>query len=229
MGEYSYCDELIKEYKVEELDSMTLKYRIDGFVYACGMDLSDSFCFKEISPARIPYINKHKNDGEIKYNINFIRSYDRQKGKNFVLLGKYCDLNLYFVNYFNDDKRKNRINEIPFNLSIGKVYDNIPFKLDITSILKKQTRFVISRNYENSGISDIVSFDANITSFSIVLRLIKLFIKDPDIAYIVCKDITNQNKKITSEDLSEILERDEKLDKPVYGVQKIMKKILNNN
>ena len=229
MEEYSFCDELIDEYNIEELDSVTLKYRIDGFIYACGMDLSDSPCFKDISPTRTSYINKHKNIKGLKYNVNFTRSYDYENYDNFVLLGRYNKLDFYFVNYFTFD-RKDRINELPFKISIEKVIDNIPYKLDIVSLSKKQARFSIRRVNEKELPSNVVNFVTNITDFSIILRLIKTFIRDPEIAYLVCKEVVSKSKKnIIGKNLDNILDTDKKLDEPIIGISKIIKKILNNN
>ena len=77
MEEYDFCKEIMNIYKVEELDSETLKYRINKFIYACGMDLTDSILSEDISKTNLPYVCKKKSDDDITYNINFARYYDR--------------------------------------------------------------------------------------------------------------------------------------------------------
>ena len=89
MGEYSYCGEIREKYAINDLDSKTLTYRIDGFIKACNMNLEDCYFTKEISSFRMPYINIHNDNAGLNYDVNFAYNYDHDMGKNYSLFGKY--------------------------------------------------------------------------------------------------------------------------------------------
>lgn len=223
MGEYNFCDEIKEQYHIEELDSATLAYRINGFLYACNMNVEDSICAKCISPTRVPYINKsnENEESDIKYNINFTRSYNRDFGKSFVLLGKYGDLNVLFINYFDKDTKKDRINEIPFEISVGKLCGGIAYQLDIKTISHGQARFVIKKSKEKEIFPSILNFDAKVNDFSRILRLVKSFVHNPELVHLTYKEVVNRkNICISSKELDIALVRDEKLNKPKTKIKK---------
>ena len=92
MDKYSYCDEIKDKFNIDDLNSATLKYRLDGFITACNMDLENSIPTKEISITRTPYINIKNDEENLKYDINFSYHYNKEDGKNFVLTGDYNKL-----------------------------------------------------------------------------------------------------------------------------------------
>ena len=223
MGEYSFCNELKEEYKIEELNSETLKYRIDGFIHACDMDLSDSPCSKEISKTRMPYINKHSTKEDMNYSINFIRSYDKENGNGFVLLGKYNDLNIYFVNYFDKDKKRIVLMR-SFHITIDKKYEDLLYQLDIKTTSNLRTKFVIKKNVKPDMLPSIVSFQSIFSDFGQILILVESFVYNPDITFNVVLNEKINSRVLSSKYLNDPLVVDEKLDKPVNGIRKIIKK-----
>lgn len=225
MGEYSFCNELKEEYKIEELNSETLKYRIDGFIHACDMDLSDSPCSKEISKTRMPYINKHSTKEDMNYSINFIRSYDKENGNGFVLLGKYNDLNIYFVNYFDKDKKRIVLMK-SFHITIDKKYEDLLYQLDIETTSKSSLRakFTIKKNVKMDMLPSIVSFQSIFSDFNLILKLVESFVYNPDIVFNMVLNGKINSKVLSSKYLNDPLVVDEKLDKPVNGIRKIIKK-----
>lgn len=223
MGEYSFCNELKEEYKIEELNSETLKYRIDGFIHACDMDLSDSPCSKEISKTRMPYINKHSTKEDMNYSINFIRSYDKENGNGFVLLGKYNDLNIYFVNYFDKDKKRIVLMK-SFHITIDKKYEDLLYQLDIKTTSNLRTKFVIKKNVKPDMLPGIVSFQSIFSDFNLILKLVESFVYNPDIVFNMVLNGKINSKVLSSKYLNDPLVVDEKLDKPVNGIRKIIKK-----
>ena len=227
MKEYNFCDEIIREYRAEELDSKTLKYRINKFIYACGMDLSDSLWVKDISSTNLPYIFKKKTDGDITYSINFARDYDREKGRNFILIGEYNGLKLMFVNYFEKDKRNDIVNEIPFHILLSKEYKDAAYQLEINAGQNLKAKFIIKKNKESDILPSVVTFQANVNDFGKILKLVKSFVHNPDLVFRVYDEKLNSKEVIfTNKDLDAALVVDEKLDKPVSGIQKIIKKII---
>ena len=229
MEEYNFVDEIKKEFNVGELESATLKYRINGFIYACNMNLEDSICVKRISPTRLPYINKKKEE-ETSYDINFTLGRDREKGRSTILLGKYGDLNVYFVNYYDQDKRKDRVNEIPFQIVVAKMYHDYAYQIDIQTVSNSQVKFIIKKSKESEMLPGIVSFLANITDFSKVLKLVKSFVHNPELVFVAYDNVVNSKDIVfTTRDLNVALVKDEKLDKPTSKTGKILKKLLNND
>ncbi len=226
MEEYNYCDEMKDQYKIEELESETLKYRINKFMYACGMDLTESSWEKDISTTRLPYIYKKMDDEAINYDVRFARSYDREKGKCFILIGKYNDLNLMFINYFDKDKRKNRVNEIPFHILLSKNY-GAAYQLEIRSTSSTHAKFFVKKNIPFDMLPNVVVFQADVKDFGQVLKLVKSFVHNPALVFkIYDAQINSKEVVLTNKDLSSALVVDENLDKPLSGVQKVIKKII---
>lgn len=227
MGEYSFCDEIKKEYNVLELESKSLSYRIDSFIYACDMDLSDSLCVKGISKTRAEYINKKKDTGNFQYDINFTRGYDHEKGNYFVLLGKYNDLVLLFANYFDKDKNKSRINEIPFHISLGKIYNDYAYQICFETVTASRVKITIKKSKEDEMIPNSIVFQTNISDFSKVLKLVKSFVRNPELVYITYDEIMNRKEiMFTSSDFDVAIINDPKLDEPINKIEKILKKII---
>lgn len=227
MAEYNFCEEIRDKYQVEELNSKTLEYRINGFIYACNMDLANSECVKYVSPNRTQFINKRNDD---KYDIHFTRLCDREKGNSFVLLGKYGKLNILFINYFAEDKRKGRINEIPFCVSLGTMYNNLAYQLDMNTISKSRVKLVLKKIKEGEMIPNIINFEVNINDFSKVLKLVKSFVNNPELVFVAYREILNRkNVVFTNRELDVGLVVDEKLDKPTSKTQKILRKLTNND
>ena len=226
MEEYDFCKEIMNIYKVEELNSETLKYRINKFIYACGMDLTDSIWSEDISKTNLPYVCKKKSDGDITYNINFARDYDREKGKNFILIGQYNELKLMLVNYFEKDKRKDIVNEIPFHILLSKEYMEATYQLEIKNIHNLRAKFILKKNKANDMLPSIVAFQSNVVDFGKILKLVKSFVYNPDLVFKVYDEKLNSKEIVfTNKDLDAALVVDDKLDKPMTGIQKIFKKI----
>lgn len=227
MEDYGFCEEIINKYKVEELNSETLKYRFNKFVYACGMDLSDTLWDKDISSTRLSYIYKRKKDENINYDIKFARNYDQEYGPNFILIGEYNDLKLMFANYYEKDKRKDVVNEIPFRIVLSKKYKDATYQMEIMTTSNIRNKFLIKKNKESDMFPNVVVFQANIFDFGQILKLVKSFVYNPELVYRVYDEKINSKEVILSNsDLNAALVVDEKLDKPIRGIQKIIKKII---
>ena len=224
MEKYSYCKELIDIYKIEELDSKTLIYRIDGFMEACNMNLEKSICQKVISSSTKAYINNTTFDYNQTYSVNFAYIYDYENGKSFTVSGNYEDIDFCFINYYEKDKNKNRIIEIPFSLVIEKKINDTKYVIRMTSRINKQVEFSIMKNDEK------LRFYANIIDFSKVLNIIKSFVNDPEILFNKYDEIMNKKRVIfTNGDLNKGFDDDKKFEKPYCGFVKKIKMISNNH
>lgn len=180
MEKYSYCKELREKYHIDELDSLTLTSRIDGFLDACNLNLENSVCTKEISPAYIPYINK--NNDEEGYNINFVRGYS-EYGKYFTVVGKYQDLNLLFMIYYDKDKKKNKRNILPYRVALSKEVNDCTYMLNIETDNRLNPRFDVTINRKDDNLPTKVTFNSDFRDFEdfiIVLDTIKLFVISPE-------------------------------------------------
>ncbi len=224
MEKYSYCKELIDTYHIEELNSKTLIYRIDGFMEACNMNLENSICEKKISSFRTPYINKTNHEDGIEYSVNFMYIYDCDKGNNFTVIGNYEDLDFAFINYYDKDKNKNRIGEIPFSIMIEKKVNDSIYNIEMNSTLAKQVEFIIKKDDER------LCFYANILDFSKILNLVNSFVTNPEIVFETYNEIMNKKKVVfTNGDLNKAIEEDERFEKPADKFVKKIKMITNSH
>lgn len=195
MVEYNYCDEIKNKYKIEELNSLTLSTRINGFINACGMNLENSICTKEISPTLVPYINKKRDDDRLKYNINFANGYDTN-GKYFILLGKYNDLDFVFKNYFEKDRNKEKINELPFMVSINMPYNEYLYVMDIETVKGSKTKFSITKRGTREGMFNQFTFYSNIKDFEKILKIIEYFKENPEIVFITYNEVMKEKEVV---------------------------------
>lgn len=229
MDNYSYVEELKKEFNIDELKSKTLSYRIDGFTLACRLDLSNSICEKLVSPNFLPYINKKMVEDETNYNINFARGYDNN-GKYFIMLGKYNELNILFKNYFDEDKNLKKINNLPFEISLGEIYNDFAYQLKIISEDGMRAKFEVTKSKEGESLSQNLYFYGNIMHFSRILRIVRSFRDNPEIVFKTYNDEMKKQKIVfTSNILDKMAEKDETFDEPTGKKGKILKKLLNND
>ena len=227
MSEYNYCEEIKTKYKVDEFNSKTLSYRINGFIKACNMNLENSVCNKDISTHRLEYdkleyVNNENN--KIQYTINLTKN--TSDDAKVSLVGKYDDLSFSFINYIDEDEHYNKIRELPFRLSLTNEFDGFKYDLEINTISKYRTKFIIRKGKEEMLIPYIISFQANILDFSLVLKLIKSFVINPDLVFTSYSDVMNKkNPTITCSDLGKGIVEDESLNEPVKGIKKIIRSL----
>jgi hypothetical protein len=230
MSEYNFCHDIKNIYGISELNSKTLEYRLNGFIYACNMNLEEGIYTKCISSNRLPYINKKREDVKINYNINFALGHDREKGNNTIFIGKYNDLNLYFINYYNKDRNKDRVNEIPFQITLGKMYRDYTYQIDIRSVNESRIKIAVKRDKKTEMFPSVVSFTVNVNDFGKILKLVKSFVYNPELVFITYDEVVNRKELLfTVKDLNAGLVEDEKLDKPLSKTGKILKKLINND
>lgn len=216
-----YYDDIKNKYQIEELNSNTFEYRINGFIKACSMDLDNCVFSKEISPLHIPYINTNSDEEGLKYNINFSYHFHQENGKNYVMNGTYNDLEFVFTNYYKNDKNKNRINDLPFWITISEKVNNTSYTIRMDTIVSTMVKFIIIKTDEER--SDRLVFYANTRNFSNVLKLIKSFVGNPELIYNHYDKIMNEKEVIFStNELCSPLIDDKELDIPK---KKMLKKI----
>ena len=204
MEEYSYCNELKNGFDIKELDSMTLSSRIDGFVSACNLDLSNSLCEKLISVTRVSYVNKKLNEDKLKYNINFARGYDDKLGRYFIIIGKYNDLDLLFTNYYGKDRNLNKINSLPYQITLMKMFDNYNYSINIESNGLK-TKFELVKRKDDNELNNTLAFYANVRDFNKTLMIVKSFVNNPKVVFDTYNEVMNSKKvSFSTNDLDQI-------------------------
>ena len=228
MNEYDYCEEIKTQYKVEELNSKTLTYRINGFLKACNMNLENSLCKKDIRTHRLEYDTLeyvNKDDSEIKYSVILTKNTNDDKSR-MSLSGNYGDLKLSFSNYIDDDKNYDKISEIPFKVSLSKVVDIFKYDLEISTVSKTRTKFIIRKGNDKMIVPYIITFQANVLDFSIILKIIKGFVINPELVFDSYSDVMNKkNPTLTCNDLSKGMVEDESLDEPVKGIRRVVRSL----
>lgn len=221
MNEYNFVNEIKNKYKVEELDSKTLEYRINGFIKACGMNLENGNITKDISSNKLEYANI-KNDEE-NYSINFYRSFSDEFGNGFNFLGNYHDLEVSFINYYEKD-RKDKITSLPFKVSIDKNYNEYSYTLDITGVFKNRVKFILSKDREKVMLPNVISFYANVCDFGMILNLVKSFVSNPETVFNIYNQIIKKRSTgFTNGDLNKGITKDDSLNEPVEGIKKYIR------
>lgn len=221
MNEYNFVNEIKNRYKVEELDSKTLEYRINSFIKACGINLENGIITKDISSNKLEYANIKCN--EENYSINFYRTFSYELGSGFTLLGEYQDLELSFINYYKKDKNKKKINNLPFKISVDKKIDDCSYTLDITGN-KNRVKFIISMNKAKSMLPSVISFYANVLDFGVILRLVNAFVTNPELVIDSYSEVIKKNSAcFTNTDLYKGVSQDNSLDEPVEGIKKFVR------
>ena len=197
MSEFSYASKLKEKYHIDDMGK-TLIYRIDSFIEACNMDLENCYLDKEISSTMVPYINAHSDEEENKYSVNFSYHYDREKGKQYTLLGKYHDLTFYFINYYDKDKNKNKINEIPFTMSLDKIFKKFGYALKIESANGSIIRVILIKYRNGEKLHNKISFVSNIKSFDDVFGIIESFVSNPKLLFNTYNEIMSKKDVVFS-------------------------------
>ena len=227
MDKYDYCKDIKDRYNIEELDSLTLSYRINGFLDACNMDIEKGMYFKLISGFRRSFINKSHNIDGLSYSINFTRGYNKEDGNSLLLVGKYNDLEIFFENFIDGDYK---INEIPFSMSLSKKYSGYEYKIEIHKDDSYNIQFRLYKKKDNESLSNYIGFYAKITDFSKILNLVNSFVNNPKTVFDVFYKIMNEKTIIfTNDDLNKVIKGDNFFDKSSKNIRKKLKILTNND
>lgn len=218
----------------EILNNKTLRYRINGFAYACNMrDIAVSgdsgLLFNTNGFDK--YFNKENSD-EHSYFIS-LNEYDRLYGRCITLKGQYEDLTFTFINHCGKNlKLDKKIVDLPFYISLEKKIDNETYQFEIETVSGMRTKFSMTkyRNFKDYTLHDDLCFYANVMDFSKILKLVKGFVYNPQLGFNTYNEIIHQQSIVfTNSMLDKMVMQDEKLDKPMGKVKKIIKRITNND
>jgi hypothetical protein len=210
--------EEIKNIFDDDLDRKTLEYRINCFIHACDIDLTESNWEKIISEIGIPYINKTGSN----HNISFAKTLDRRRGKNAVLIGKYRNLDFCFINYFGWDNKKRQIIEYPYSISLAKYIKEKAYCLKIDAIDTNEIKVNVIESSKDGTIKQEIEFSSKYIEFNKVLKFIKGFVNNPELIF-------DTYDRETNNDFMNILNKvsieDDELNKPEGMLKKLFKKL----
>jgi hypothetical protein len=141
-------------------------------------------------------------------------------------MGNYNDIEVSFTNFTDKDKNYNKINELPFRLSIVKNFNDYIYTMDIVTIANPKVKFIIRKNSEKMMLPLVISFYANILDFSLILKLVKSFVVNPELVHTNYSEIIKQKSTgFTNGDLIKGITNDESLDEPVKGFKKLIRSL----
>ena len=204
----------------DEIDSKTLAYRIDGFLYACNYTLKEDAheqVWKIFEKQYENIVNFDQND-EKKLNILVKKQIDPKRGNYIMLKGESDDLMFVFNNYYGKKKIDKKIMEIPFDIVLIKKFNDMEYQMILGTNVDKEVRFTVIKNNEKK-----IVFYANIFDFSKILKLVKSFVKNPDVVFNTYSEVISEKRiSFTNTDVNKVIENDKNLDKPA---SKLMKKI----
>ena len=218
MGKYNFCEELKRKLGLIELDSKTLSYRINGFLYACNMDLENGNIGGTIDNGKIICSIKKNEDGVFEVMINVIEGDHFNHERELVLKGNYNNINFLFSNKYDKNTMKNKILEIPFNINLKKD----KYILTVNSVFEERVEFYLEE--VNDNYSRHIHFYANISNFEDILRLVATFVNNPKEVFDNYNNIMEAKKIVfTNTDVKKGLIFDKELEKPVNKLVKKLK------
>ena len=226
MNEYNLVEDLLNRCYVDVLDSKTLNYRLNGFIYACGMDLSDGTNKQLVGGYELPLFERTLTDSNNRVLLTWTR--DTEKGDGVILDGEYNDLKCLFINYYEKDKNKNKVNQLPFIVSMKKKVDDTYYMLRMETDLAPRVQFYLATL--NGDVLNETVFYASVLEFSKILRIVQAFNNDPEMVFSKYAH-TFDNKKVffASRELNSVMQNDKKLDEPYSKFVKKIKMITNND
>ena len=222
----------------EIFNNKTLRYRINGFAYACKMEnieVPPSFVVEngeKLSRSVGVLFNTTEKKRDIDEEVHYFIATNEDhnpKCNSVTLSGQYGDLSFTFVNYYKKEKLDKKIIDLPFSISLEKKIDKDTYQFNIETVEDIRCKFKIAkyREYKSKTLYDDVVFYANVADFSKILKLVKSFVFNPVLVFNTYNEIDQNYKRIyTNHDLEKAIMQDEKLDKPVGKIKKyLIKKI----
>lgn len=231
MEKFDLCCDLKDVMSVSELDSNTITYRINNFIYACNINIEDGV-YKSIVNGDAYKTARKELDNEDYITVSFLNNDTRKDNKSFILEGKVNDLTFAFINNYDSNVMKEDVKELPFNISITKNYNECEYSLKMESVDKIKVTFKISRKHnKNPELNSQQSFHANILDFSKILRIVKAFNDNPQRLFKASEDIFYNEiaARFTNTQINKLGVRDKELDKPLSKIKKKIKFLLNND
>ena len=221
MEKYNFCDELKYTLFINELNSKTLEYRLNGFIYALKMNLEDGIYRPIVNTSSHNYTIKRKEDTYL-IKISVMDTHNNKHNRVFKLCGNYNNLEFEFINQYNNSINCGRIKNIPFKAFVKIKENDDVYQLLIESVTKEQVYIKLDKS--KSVDHESYSFGVNIMDFSQVLKLIKSFVNNPLVVYDTYKNIICNGKVILkSGELGSAYENDENLNQPLGKVMKRIK------
>lgn len=215
----------------DAFNNKTLRYRINGFAYACNM--------RDIGITRRAGVlfngsglNNYRNNKVINEHSYFISTSESsdKKVKSVSLSGQYNDLSFSFVNYYDHEKKLDRkIVDLPFSISLEKKVDDYTYQFDVKTDNGDRVKFIFTKYKEdkNRTLRDEVAFYANVLDFSKILKIVKSFVYNPQLVFNTYNEIMQQQHIVfTNNMLDKMVMQDANLDKPMGKIKKKIKSIV---
>lgn len=189
MEKYDFCEELSEKFNNNIFKMPTIVYRLNGFVEACGLELTE-----ETVTCNESFLKKTSNDN--KYDIEIMNIYRKKGYKTIFINGSYDDFAFQFLNTFKEQRVKtNQIIEIPFTIKLCKMDDNIQYEMIVESNSHETSYIFLKDNLENEEENEKVKFYTKRVDIENVFGLLPSFIDNPRQVFETYKEIF-ANKKV---------------------------------
>ena len=179
--EYDFCDELIKEIGIEELESDALYYQLDMFINACNMFiLKGGYSGLREGSKGYKCVYKDHVDEKIKYHFEITRNKSIMDD-SLGFSGTYNDLEFSFDNYYKTRKIGNDIWSIPFVMQLRKEIGNKTYSI-IIGTLNGKTQYNLTQIIDTSKeqIFKHVDFYSKRDDLESSYDIIHAFAEDPE-------------------------------------------------
>ena len=234
MEEFNFSKNLNTMLKMTELDSVTLAYCINGFMYACNVD-TDNAIYKDVI-TRDDYKSATltwNNDEDNHVRLSFSKILDKKDSTFLAINGEYKGLKFDYLNNYDNEILGKNVKYLPFVIKLVKEHEGFLYDMKMELIDKRRVVFNLKRKSNSNRIlSYHRCFYANILEFSKILRIVKAFNDDPEMLFDTCNDIFINEVKpsLTNNQINKLGSKDDKLNEPVSSkIKKKIKLLLNND
>lgn len=226
MKEFNFCDELIEEIGIKELESATLYHQLDMFLNACGMEIHEGgYSGLHEGSNGLKFVFKNYKSDDVKYHFEISRNL-AIKEDSLSFHGEYNDLIFSFDNYYKKGKLDDDIKPVPFMIQLRKEIKNKTYYITIRYVGNKlEYELIQNIDIGEDIISKHVRFFTHRNDLDSSFEIIHLFAINPEALYSAYEsELYNKHVLFSGKDVNSI-QSDDLL---VTKSGKCLKKAINN-
>ena len=181
-----------------EFNNETMRYRINGFAYACGMNDVDVIPNTQILS---------RNEEKEKHNYRIVAEKQYEEYDDFYdlgykiisLHGQYDNLKFCFTNLIHYDENLSKKNKyLRFAIELKKAFDSDVYLLFISPVkgVPYKYKYSFIKKTIDNKLNKKIDVSECIRDFDKVLLLVKLFVDNPQLVYLkLIYELYNEKNK----------------------------------
>ena len=188
MEEFDFGKVFSEEMHIKEISSKTLRYRINNFLKACNVDLSDKEYEKVLKQYEHVFTRGliYNFGNEDQLSIYAVKQQDNKLGDYIHMYGRSKEFSFSFDNYYENKNLDKKIVDVPFNIIIK--FNNVDYGLRMETVFHKEVAFMVTKKLQS------ISFYSSPVDFEQVLEVISAFVYNPEEVFKIYNSIYNQKR-----------------------------------